>query len=60
MKPSDKKALETYIELDNDELLDLEYDYDRYIKWEELEREEIMRVLSYFVLKSYLLENKII
>lgn len=57
---NDLEILETFKELDKQDIDQLQEDYNSYILGKELDRTDIMRILSYFVLKSYLLENELI
>ena len=60
MNREDAIMLRTYNQVTQEEHEQYEAMYDLFISWENVPREEIEKLLSYFVLKSYLCESKII
>ena len=57
---TDKQLLESYNQVSQEEHNEFEAMYELLTEWIEIPCSEIRRALSYFILKSYLLENKLI
>lgn len=57
---SDQECIEIYNNVTQEDYEELEAMYELFVMWHDISRKELERLLSYFVLKSYLDDNDLI